>query len=398
MYYLHHYFDPDFSHMNLTPREASDGSIDYRYLGYVQNVVAGQALAEIKEIDGDTENRDARFIYSERRLPVGPNTALHEKNPNIIISTCNGYVFYHKGLISVKKLLNIRGNVGFHTGNILFVGDLAVHGDIQTGFAVSASNILVKRHIESAKVKSANNIVCLEGVKGTEIPRSDDDLAGERVIPSALLDAGGSIRLPFCERVQLRARGNLVIDGSCIHSTLYVGGNLIIRGRLQGGEVYANGLVYVEKQLGYDYETRTKIMMGYDPFNFLLLQKIETQIRDLKIRLDYFKKRAERNAVMEQEFTPRAEIALRKLEILHAKREALWDQFVLDEKMAGKCRLVVPGVIMPGCEISVGVSYYRTEHDMHNTTFRLVDGEVIHEYPAMSVSHDLLNNKVSKSR
>ncbi len=312
MYYLHHYFDPDFSHVKLAPRQGSDGSVDQRYLGYVQNVVAGQVLAELIDLEEFPDvPRDPRFIYTAPHLPVGPNTVPHAENPNKIVAAVNGYCFYHNGLICVKKLLNVRGNVGFGTGNIFFVGDLAVHGDVLTGFALRTSNILVKGHIESAKIKSAGDIVCLSGVKGANPslidpqPESEEGPAPETPLPSSLLDARGNIRLPFCEHVQIRARGNVIIDGHCLHSTLYVGGNLVVKGRLQGGAVHANGIVYVEGQMGSDYSSPTRVLMGYDPFDYLALQKIQTQIRYLEAKVAYFTKQAARNQVMEQEYLPR---------------------------------------------------------------------------------------------
>ena len=390
MYYLHHYFDPDFSHMKLSPLVAEDGSTDYRYLGYVQNVVAGQVLAELKDLDTiPVGKRDPRFIYMEHRLPVGPNTDLHNHAPNKIVATANGYVFYHNGLISVKKLLNVRGNVGFHTGNIFFTGDLSVHGDIQTGFAVHAANILVKQHIESAKVKSLNDIVCLGGVKGAELLHTGDNQTRPQ-LPNTLLEAGGSIRLPFCERVQLRAKGNVIIDGYCLNSIIYAGGNVIIRGRLQGGAVYANHLVYVEKQLGSGYAADTKVFMGYEPFDFLLVQKLESKIRYHEDKAEYFRHQAKRNAVMAQEFGPRLELAEHKLFLLRQKRNALWQNLRQDEALAQKCRLVVPGTIMPDCEVSIGQAYYRTGEPIQNASFYLDKDAVVCSSPAMPAdSRDL---------
>ena len=390
MYYLHHYFDPDFSHMKLSPLVSDDGSTDYHYLGYVQNVVAGQVLAELGDLDTiPVGKRDPRFIYKEHRLPVGPNTDLHHHSPNKIVATANGYVFYHNGLISVKKLLNIRGNVGFHTGNIFFVGDLSVHGDIQTGFAVHAANVLVKQHIESAKIKSLNDIVCLGGVKGAEFPQADGS-SSSPPLPNTLLEAGGSIRLPFCERVQLRARGNVIIDGHCLHSTIYAGGNVIIRGRLQGGAVYANHLVYVENQLGSDYSTATKILMGYDPFDFLLVQKLESKIRYHQGKVDYFRSQASRNPVMAQEFGPRRDLAEHKLYLMQQKRSALWQNLRQDEVLARKCRLVVPGTIMPGCEVSIGQADYHTGRQVQNAAFYLERDSVVCSSPAMPTENSVL--------
>ena len=381
MYYLHHYFDPDFSHMRLAPTEGGDGAVDSRYLGYVQNVVTGQVLAEVIDLDEFPETRtDPRFIYKEKRLPVGPNCGLHQENPNKMVSTTNGYVFYHDGLISVKKLLNVRGNVGFSTGNILYVGDLAVHGDVLTNFSVLAGNVLVKGHIESSKVKAVGDVVCLSGVKGANTSFVDDSpekSPDDSQIPSTLIEAGGNIRLPFCEHVQIRARGNVIIDGSCLHSTIYVGGTLVVKGRLQGGAVYANNIVYIQGQIGSDYSSVTKVLMGYNPFDFLAMQKLESQISYLKDKLAYFERMAARNQVMEQEYAPRIDLGSRKLKALHARRTVLWRKFTVDEQNAPKCRLVVPGKVMPGCEIGIAKAFYKTQSMESNRTFLLEEDEIV---------------------
>lgn len=381
MYYLIHYFDPDFNHLKLVPESSSDGSTDLRQLGYVQNVVSGQVLAEIVELDKFTgKKRDPRFIYSKRHLPIGPNCLAHPDNPDKIVSAANGYVFYHQGLISVKKLLNVRNNVGFHTGNIFFINDLAVHGDVQTGFAVHAANILVKGHVESCKIKSQGDMVCLGGVKGSNtssLQNGQTELAhSDNYVPSTLIEAQGNIRLPFCEHVQLRARGNVVIDGSCMHSTIYAGGDVVIKGRLQGGALYANRLVYVEKQMGSDYTVSTRVMMGYPPFEYLKLQKLNNQISYLKGKLEYFTRMAERNEVMQQEYGPRVTLMERKLKIALGRHHELWRKFELDEKSAGKCRIIVAGKVMPGCEISIGRAFYKTADMDADVTYRLVDEEI----------------------
>ena len=382
MYYLHHYFDPDFSHINLAPVEGADGTVDPRFLGYVQNVVAGQILAEIIDREACSHIKiDPRFLYLTKHLPIGPNCAPHKDNPDKIVATANGYVFYHKGLINVKRLLNVRSNVGFHTGNIFFVGDLAVHGNVQTGFSIRAANVLVKGHIESSKVKGVGDVVCLSGVKGDNTSEIHDDPKQTELasapMPSTLIEAGGNIRIPFCEHVQLRAKGNIIIDGSCLHSTLYVGGNLVVKGRLQGGAVYANGLVYVEGQLGSDYSVPTKIMMGYDPFDFLALQKLEHQIAHFKSKLAFFERMSMRNQVMEQEYALRIELTSMKLKILLQKHRNLWRKFAVDEERAPQCRIVVPGKIMPGCEIGIAKGFLKTTYMEFNSTLKLVNDEII---------------------
>ncbi len=62
-YFLHHYFDPDFDYQRLKPKIREDGKVDHYNLDYVQNVIAGQVLAEWKEVDlTEVDNLDSRFV------------------------------------------------------------------------------------------------------------------------------------------------------------------------------------------------------------------------------------------------------------------------------------------------------------------------------------------------
>ncbi len=202
-YYLKHYFMPDFNHKRLRPMAMADGSTAMHYLGYVQNVVAGQVLAELMPLNGipegyapkdeapgpdfaqahsagvdaslpipaangypeqadvaatledeekeywdflqNLDRMDPRFVYNKPVFPLGPNCGRDPENPNRIIALANGYCFYHQGLITVKKLLNVRQDVDFHTGNITFVGDIVVHGDVHPGFSVTGGSVLISR-------------------------------------------------------------------------------------------------------------------------------------------------------------------------------------------------------------------------------------------------------------
>lgn len=100
------FFDPDFNYRSLKPKEKEDGKMDFYNLGYVQNVIRNQVIAEFLEISPEEVDKyDERFIYKERNFPIGSNCAVNPKNPNQLISLVNGYVFYdEKGNISVKKI------------------------------------------------------------------------------------------------------------------------------------------------------------------------------------------------------------------------------------------------------------------------------------------------------
>ncbi|MDR1946905.1 MAG: FapA family protein [Desulfovibrio sp.] len=380
MYYLHHYFNPDFNHTHRAPVQEPDGTVNPRYLGYVQNVVRGQILAELMDLQSfPAKSRDPRFIYEERHLPIGPNCAPHAGNPNKIVATANGYVFYNNGLISVKKLLNIRGDLCFATGNVFYVGETAVHGDIQTGFALHADKVLVKGHIGRSRVKADGDILCLKGIRGGETTESDpheEKIEEETAEPVALLDAGGNLRLRFCEHAQIRAGGNVIIEESCVHSTLYVGGNLLIKGRLQGGTVVSDGLIYVGDRMGSDFGETTRVVMGYDPFDYLQLHENSDKIAYLEDRKAFFEYMYTRKKDVNNEYEECIRLVKQILKAIIRKNRELWDNFEVEGAPASTCRLVVNGKVMPGCEIYIGKNCLKTQYMDSNLTFLLENGEV----------------------
>ena len=109
-YYLRHYFNPDFDHLSAKPGGGvgTDDSADLYSLGYVQNVIAGQILAEIVPLDELDEKPDPRFILSGPDFPAGANTRVDPAYPRYLLAASKGYVFYNEGQITDKSLLNVR--------------------------------------------------------------------------------------------------------------------------------------------------------------------------------------------------------------------------------------------------------------------------------------------------
>ena len=386
-YYLHHYFAPDFNHKRLRPMAMADGTISAHYLGYVHNVVAGQVLAELLPVPTATPAEDSlddtvdmllslggveydpRYIYDTPVFPMGPNCGHDPENPNRIIALANGYCFYHQGLITVKKMLNVRQDVNFHTGNIFFVGDVVAHGDVYPGFSLCGSDILVKGRIDGGIVKAKGKIICESGVKGA---------------PTALLQAGSTIRTGFCEAARIITNGNLIIDGSCIHCDLYVGGSLIVKGRLQGGSVHANGLVYVKEQLGNAQAAPTRISLGYNPMEYLAIQEISEKMQIQKQKIKSYEGRIMANKIYAEECNPLIEVAQRKLDVITQRRERLLHNFQAESHNEDYHRIIVPGTVHPGVEISIGKAYRKLIAPQADVFFTLQEDEVIHGMPALA--------------
>ena len=197
-YYLRHYFNPDFDYLNLKP-SGDNGKSDVYSLGYVQNVIAGQVLAELVPLDASGPKVDQRFILENEAFPMGGNTRVDPRHPNYLLAAAKGYVFYLNGKITVKTLLNVRQDVSFQTGNIFFVGDMAVHGSVRAGFSVQGNNVRIMGMVEGGVVRARRDLMIDGGVRGG---------AGKH----SKVDAGDKLMTPFLESVDARARGNMVIE------------------------------------------------------------------------------------------------------------------------------------------------------------------------------------------
>ena len=366
-YYLRHYFNPDFDYLRPKPGIGEDGeSSDLYSLGYVQNVIAGQLLAEVIPLEQAGAEPDPRFVLSRPVLPGGANTRVDPAYPNYLLSTSNGYVFYNNGKITVKRLLNVRQDVSFRTGNIFFVGDMAVHGSVRSGFSVQANNLRIMGMVEGGVARARRDLMVDGGARGG---------AGQH----CLLDAGDKLLTPFLEKIEARARGNMVVEQDCLDSTVYAGANMVVREQVYGSTINAYGSVYVGRQLGNKAAISTKIYLGYDPLSIRQLEKIDKIISGLSQSITHLK-------AVAGHLPPDANEASRKLARLVEQRERimkqrteLWSKLYLDENYMQNCRLMVPGKVYPGVEISVGRAFMLVERPYENVLFRLCYDDIIVE-------------------
>ena len=366
-YYLRHYFNPDFDYLHPKPGIGEDGeSSDLYSLGYVQNVIAGQLLAEVIPLEQAGAEPDPRFVLSRPVLPGGANTRVDPAYPNYLLSTSNGYVFYNNGKITVKRLLNVRQDVSFRTGNIFFVGDMAVHGSVRSGFSAQANNLRIMGMVEGGVARARRDLMVDGGARGG---------AGQH----CLLDAGDKLLTPFLEKIEARARGNMVVEKYCLYSTVYAGANMVVREQVYGSTINAYGSVYVGRQLGNKAAISTKIYLGYDPLSIRQLEKIDKIISGLSQSITHLK-------AVAGHLPPDANEASRKLARLVEQRERimkqrteLWSKLYLDENYMQNCRLMVPGKVYPGVEISVGRAFMLVERPYESVLFRLCYDDIIVE-------------------
>lgn len=365
---LKHYFDPEFDYQNLKPVEKNDGSVDYYNMGYVQSVITGQVLAQWEEDIKEGHCPLGFRHFSKKVFPLGPNTKINPDNPEQLIATRNGYVFYNEdGLITVKELLNVRGDVNLSTGNIFFVGNLVVHGAIKSGLDVKANNINVKGVIEQANVHAAGFLKCDGGIKGNS---------------KALVESKETLRTSFCENATLVSGGNIIIDKNCMHTTVYCEGKFAVKGRFAGGRCYSDQYVYIGEQLGGGLSSAAQIIVGYNPVLLLQIDKLSSQIKRLHTAVEELQKLISNGTSTIDEFTEKIEKNEIKIRFLKNKKRQLWNKIQQAEKLES-CRIMVEGLVKSGVEISIGQAFMQVDQPLENVFFYYENNEIKVGSPAL---------------
>jgi hypothetical protein len=360
-FFLKHHFDPDFDYTRLQPRKHEDGSVDHYQLDYVQNVVEGQLLAELVEVsEEEAEQLEERFVLEEGVFPAGRGTGLRRSQPDKLYAAVNGYVLYMDGRITVKQTLNVRRDLDFNTGNIRFVGSLNVYGSIRAGFDVHAKDIDIQGQLEGATVRTHDQLLCRGGVKGQG---------------RAFLESGGDMKLSFCEMATLKSKRNVLVRGSIMHSKVFCGERLAVGGRMQGSEVYCHKYVYVGEQLGGGLDADMSILLGYHPMMLFVDTNLHARLKRLRADAKHSRNQIEKGGFPAKDHAPKLEETEKQIRECMAKRARLWEGVRRTEKLH-ECKVMVPGRVRSGVEISIGPAYHKVQEDLEDVFFYYKDGEV----------------------
>ncbi len=367
-YYLRHYFNPDFDHQRAKPGGGlgKDEGADVYSLGYAQNVIAGQILAEIMPAEKAPADADRRWFREGNELPAGANTSVDPKYPQYLVATSKGYVFYNNGKITVKKLLNVRQDVSFRTGNIFFVGDICVHGSVRSGFSVQGDNVRIMGMVEGGIARARRDLMVEGGCRGGSSQH-------------CLLDAGGKLLTPFIEKAEARARHNMAIEKYCLYSTVYAGANMVVRGQMYGSTVNCMGSVYVGAQLGNRAGIPTRIYLGYDPYAMRQLEKIDSLVAEVSQAVNHLNAVAGHLPPDTNETTRKlARLTIQREKLLR-RRSSIWNKVNVDDETLQNCKLMIPGRIYPGVELAIGKAFMQIERIYENSMFRLCYNDIVVE-------------------
>jgi len=363
----------------LDPEQDSQ-QMDYHEQHFIENVVNRQVLARIKPLSKNyfPESSEVEtqqfFVVEDPKELLGENVTIPEEDPQIIVSTTNGYVRIENNRIEVRDTLIIDGDVNFKTGNLTFIGKIIVRGSVFSGFSVKAKQLIVEGSIEGAHIEIDEDLIVRGGIIACQ----------EKGV-----HCGGTILTKYIENSRVQARGNIFIEKSALHSQLITANSIIFLhepGVIVGGSCQVKNSIYA-KIVGAKWATPTEIYLGVDPFRLRkkvkqkeAILKIEADQQSLQGRLEeihlFFELEQEQiSRKEEEELQEEQELLKAKLLYFNQQRlteqkklDALEDAITLEQETNTNCRLYAFDTIFPGVEIKIKDSSLKSD-SIHKSVF-----------------------------
>jgi uncharacterized protein (DUF342 family) len=338
-----------------SPRVAEDVQrVDFREFASLFIVRAGETIATVLPrrpgVPGkDVLGKETPFSKeSPESCFAGRNV---ERREDKLVASVNGRLAIEAGRVDVDEVLLVKGEVDFHTGHILFPGDVVIEGAVHDGFKVwSGGSIVCKSTIDAFDVDAKKDLVCAQGIIGRR---------------RGHVRVGGEIKAKYIQNCSVAARGDVKVAAAVVSSRIYTLGALDLgdKGVLMGGEVFATHGVRCGR-LGNQAFQSTSLHVGSD---FTVQQRLDRANEKLRL-LTARVRRLEDEAAVHAGPNARLHADLAKMGAdLRAQIRELLRRLDTDDGAIVDARgEIFPGVVIEICRVRIVV-----EERLHACRFRL---------------------------
>ena len=349
-------FETDKNKMRL--KEASDGRVNFKELGLIQNVVAGQPLARKTPPEqgqaGRTVTGKVLPARNGKDMPPPSGRNVHIGDDGItLVADINGQVTFIGGKINVEEILTVQGDVSIKTGNVMFLGTVIVSGNVEDGFSVKASgNIEVRGNVGKSEVIAEGDVIIQQGVNAKG---------------GGLVQAGKNVWAKFIENGFVEAGENIIVSDGLINTTAVANKKIICQGKrasIVGGRYRACEEINA-KSLGSPVGgAETIFEVGYDPKSKEKMDQLVGQISHLKHQIEEFDKniatlgaiKKQKKALPEDKEAILQDNIMRRQEVIGEVRTLSKEAEALQTYLNGlknRGRISASGRIYPGVKICI---------------------------------------------
>lgn len=273
------HYDYLFNHnFSKKPKIRPDGSVDYWSINTIEPVEKGQVIVIYKPArageDGMTVKGKPILAKRARDLPPLKGRGFTRQEDGVTYTAnMDGKVDMEGERVIVSPLYEIFGNADLSVGNINFVGDVLIHGNVASGVTIKATgNITVDGVVESAYITANSDIILRSGMVG-----------GNR----ARLNCGGNLYAKFVEYTKIEVKGRIEAD-AFVGCEIVCGEQILLNGKkskIVGGEVYAVQGIQASV-LGSPGEVQTLVQVGAREEVVRRISLIERKVEVMEANLD----------------------------------------------------------------------------------------------------------------
>lgn len=361
-------YDFDISKENKF-QEKEDGTIDFRNLNNVVNVKKDTVLCHIvppqEGIDGIDIYGDT-VKYKEGKTVLfnhGNNTHISEDGLQLFAST-DGCVEIKNEKVFVESVYKVN-NVDNTTGNIDFIGNVVINGDVKAGFSVtSKGDIKIKGMVEGAFIQADGNVVISKGMNG---------------MGKGSIHAKGDITSKYIENATI-VSDKCVYAEALINSEVTARESIILRGSsaaIIGGISKAENVIYA-KTIGSKTNSETNLILDLTKYQEeqqllnakqRLNQKLEKDLNNKNKELKEIEDKIEviMNSSLDNDYknTVKKQLVLMKIrlnnDVQDIKRQLA--EIVPTDNIADH-KIICKGTMYSNTRISIGWMKYRVRQDI----------------------------------
>lgn len=346
-----------------------DGSVNFRELNIIHNVQKDDVLAIMHP---PTLGIVGRNLLGESIQPnpgkeiswnIGDNTVLSRDGLHVLAAS-TGQVYLKNNQICVDTALEIGGDLDLTVGNIDFIGNVIIKGNVEDGFTViSGGNIEIHGHIGKSFIRAEGDIIAHKGIQGKD---------------EAKIECAGNLYAKFVERAQLSIGHNLIVTDYILHSTISCSEDVIVAGGkrsiIAGGVMKVQGNVYAV-QAGAESYVETHIEVGYPSKALRELHALDVFIKEKAEQIEVMKTEIgglvgkinpDRMAKLEMKIfalQTKYDRAIENTQKLHAEIKVIQDNaFVsINKRIMPGIKLRIGDVILDNTTEQAGGSFFRKD-------------------------------------
>lgn len=273
--YISYNFETDSK--KIKAKVSESGNVDHKSWNQIQNVIAGQPLAQKIPAERGKGGKTVVGRYLEAtngkdiQIQLGQNVSL-DSDGVTIKADIDGEVMLVNGKVTVEPVKYLDA-VNVKTGDVKFVGTVIVKGSVEEGYKLEATNIEINGMVDKSHLEATGNIIVRQGIFGK----------GE-----GFVKAGKSLWAKFINDTTVEVEENVIVYDSIVNSNVTAMKNIIVKGKkaqIIGGHLLATQEICAKKIGSPGGGAETILEVGIDPRSKKRLE--ELQILQAKITKEY---------------------------------------------------------------------------------------------------------------